>query len=124
MQIKNFQDLLVWSKGHALVLEIYKVTKNFPYEEKFGLISQIRRSSSSICANIAEGHRKNTKEFIRFLGISQGSLEETKYHLILSRDLGYCNSGNFKKLYDSADELGKMINGLSRKLRVKIGSYH
>ena len=120
MQITNFQDLLIWSKGHALVLEIYKLTKNFPTEERFGLISQMRRSSASICANIAEGYRKNTKEFIRFLGISQASLEETKYHLILSRDLGYCNTVNFKKLYELSEELGRMINGLSKKLHFKI----
>ena len=116
MGIKSFQDLKVWHKGHNLVLEIYRLTKTFPNEEKFGLISQIRRSSASICANIVEGYKKSTLDFVRFLYIAQGSLEETKYFLILSRDLEYCDHENFNKLFNLSDEVGLMLNGLIKRL--------
>ena len=114
--INTFKDLRVWSKGHDLVLEIYKLTKFFPDEERFGLVSQIRRSAISICANISEGYKKSTKEFIRYLEIAQGSLEETKYHLILSRDLNYCSIQDFDKLYNLSNDVGKMLSGLISKL--------
>ena len=117
MTARNFEELQVWQKGHRMVLNIYKITKSFPEEEKFGLISQIRRSGVSICANIAEGYKKSTKDFIRYLEISEGSLEETKYHLILSKDLEYCTSSQFKELYEKAEEVGKMLNGLINRLR-------
>ena len=117
MKAKNFEELNVWQKAHQVVLEIYKLTKLYPDEEKFGLVSQIRRSAVSVCANMAEGYKKSTKDFVRFLEISEGSLEETKYHLILSRDLGYCTGSQFKQLNDSAEEVGKMLNGLISKLR-------
>lgn len=117
MDVKSFEDLIVWQKAHLLTLEIYKATKEFPKAEKFGLISQIRRSSVSICANIAEGQTKSRKDFLRFLDIARGSLEETKYHLILSRDLKYCTNEQFKMLYALSDEIEKMIYGLSQQLR-------
>jgi len=98
-------------------LEIYILTRGFPIEEKFGLISQIRRSASSICANIAEGYKKSRKDFIRFLNISEGSLEETRYHLILSRDLGYFTKSQCEVLFDLSDEVGRMLNGLIKKLQ-------
>ena len=116
MSIRSFQDLKVWHKGHTLVLEIYKLTKTFPVDERYGLISQVRRSSTSICANMAEGYKKSTQEFLRFLYITQGSLEETKYFLILSRDLGYCNLDHFNRLFNLSDEIGLMLNGLIKKL--------
>ena len=115
--IHNFEDLLVWQKGHEFVLEVYKITKKYPEEEKFGLVSQIRRSSSSICANIAEGNKKSTKDYLRYLDIAQGSLEETKYHLILSKDLSYINNEQFIKLTEMIKEIGKMLNGLIQSLR-------
>lgn len=82
MKINTFEDLVVWQKAHEMVLTIYKITKLFPEDERFGLVVQLRRSSSSICANMAEGYTKSTKDFIRFLDIARASLEETKYHLI------------------------------------------
>ena len=117
MKIETFEDLIVWQKAHQLTLAVYRITKNFPEVERFGLISQIRRSSASICANIAEGHTKTTQEFVRFLEISRGSLQETKYHLILSRDLGYCSSLQFDSLWNSSNEVGKMIYSLIKSLR-------
>jgi len=113
---KNFQNLKVWQKSHHLVLAIYRITESYPTQERFCLVNQIRRSAISICANIVEGHRKSKKDFLRYLDISQGSLQETKYHLILSRDLGYCSVSDFMALLDASDEVGKMIHGLKRFL--------
>lgn len=122
MKAKNFQELQVWQKAHHAVLRIYKVTESFPNTEKFGLTSQIRRSSASICANIAEGYKKSTKEFVRFSDIAQGSVEETKYHLILSKDLKYLEDQEFRLLFDSFEEVGKMLNAITMKLRFKATS--
>lgn len=115
--IRKFQDLKVWVKSHELVLEIYKITKTFPEEERFGLISQVRRSASSISANICEGYKKSRKDFLRFIDIAQGSLEETKYHIILSKDLGYLESQDFTRLFSLSEEIGLMLNSLSQKLK-------
>lgn len=90
MSIQTFRDLLVWQKSHKLVLSVYQISISFPTEEKFGITSQLRRSAASIPTNIVEGHkRKSLKEYLHFLNISEASLEETKYHLLLSNDLGY-----------------------------------
>ena len=85
--IKGFQDLEVWRKAHKLVLEIYKLTNMFPRGEQFGIVSQLRRAAYSIPANLAEGYgRRSTKEFLQFVAIANGSAEELRYFLILSRD--------------------------------------
>jgi four helix bundle protein len=87
---KSFEDLIVWRKSHALVLEIYRLSRGFPKEEIYGLRSQLRRACVSVPGNIAEGFRKRgTSDKMRFLNIAQGSLEETRYYLILAHDLGY-----------------------------------
>ena len=117
MNYKTFRDLRCWQEAHKLVLSIYRVTQTYPIEERFGLSIQIRRSSVSICANMAEGFKKSTKDFVRFLDISQASLEETKYHLILSFDLGYLNQDQYQELSDLANDIGKMLYGLIVKLR-------
>jgi len=115
--MKTFRELIVWRKAHELVLKIYKITLSFPREERFGLISQIRRSSCSIATNIVEGFkRRGNKEFIRYLNISDASLEETKYHLILSQDLGHIKSADYQLLYGLCDEIGRMLSGLQKKL--------
>lgn len=104
----RFQDLIVWQKSHELVLNIYKDTRSYPDEEKFGLISQMRRSAVSIPANIAEGFkRKGKKDKINFYNIAQASLEELKYYLILSKDLGYLSDDN--DLLSKSDEVGKLL---------------
>lgn len=110
---------MVWKKSHNLTLSIYQITKNSPPEEKFGLTAQIRRSSSSICANIVEGYKKSSGEFLRYLNISEASLEETKYHLILSRDLEYLDGGDFEKMYALSEEIGKMLNRLIAGIKYK-----
>jgi len=87
MPAKNFQDLIVWQKSHQLVLLVYKYSEAFPRKETFGLTSQLRRSIISVAANIAEGFKKRGKQDkMRFLNISQGSLEESRYYLILAQD--------------------------------------
>lgn len=87
---KSFEDLLVWQKAHKFVLMIYKTTKEFPDHEVYSLTSQFRRAAISICANISESfQRQSLKEKARFLSIAQGSLDECKYYIILSGDLGY-----------------------------------
>lgn len=111
----TFEDLPLFKEAHNLVLSVYKVTKIFPQEEKFGLISQLRRSSSSIAANIVEGNsRIYKKEFINFLSIAKGSLEETKYHLLLARDLGYINQEDYQHLHSQSEVVGKQLAGLLR----------
>lgn len=107
---KSFRDLIVWQKTHVFVLEVYEVTQSFPKYELYGLTSQFRRAAVSIAANIAEGFRKRTgPDKARFLNISEGSLEECRYFLILSRDLGYIN--NIDSLWDLSEEVGKLLNG-------------
>lgn len=104
---KSFKDLIVWQKAHQLVLKIYKTTKSFPKEETYGITSQIRRSAISVAANIAEGFKKRgKKDKVRFFNIAEGSLEETKYYLLLAHDLEYADTSNFEEL---TDEIGKLL---------------
>ena len=106
---KSFQDLIVWQKAHQFVLDIYRFTKPFPADERFGLTSQIRRAAVSVPANIAEGFPKRSKiDKARFFNIAQGSLEEVHYYLILAKDLGYGDSASLVKSYD---EVGRLLNG-------------
>lgn len=110
---QEFTDLVVWNKAHALVVQIYKITQDFPRKETFRLTDQICRSASSIPANIAEGFgRSSPKEFIRFLLIARGSAKKTLYHLILAKDLGYITNGEFKELEKRCNEISKMLSGL------------
>jgi len=110
----SFQSLVVWQKSHDFVLQVYKMTSTFPKEELFGLTSQFRRASVSIPANIAEGYRRKTKtEKARFFNISQGSIEECKYYLILANDLGYYRMSNEMILLE---EVSKMLASYSNKV--------
>ena len=97
--MRNFQDLVIWQKSHQITLKIYSITRNFPKEEAFGLTSQMRRSSSSIPTNIAEGCGRNSNaELQRFLVYSSGSSSEMEYQLILSKDLGYISEDIYMEL--------------------------
>lgn len=117
-KIKSFEDLDIWKISHSLVLEIYKIVKTFPKSEDYILTKQIIRSAQSIPANIAEGMgRFSKKEFLQFLIISRGSVEETKYHLILAKDLGYLEDNLFKKMKNNYIILGKMINSLISSIK-------
>jgi len=115
--IKTFRDLKVWSKAHELVLEMYKISKDFPREERYGLVAQLRRSASSIPTNIVEGFkRKSKKDYAHFINIADGSSEETKYHIILAKNLGYIKENDFEILNGSCDEIGKMLYSFHKKL--------
>ena len=93
----RFEDIYAWQKAHAFVLLVYRVTGHFPEVERFGLISQFRRAAVSIEANIAEGYKKLSKaDKLRFFNISQGSLEECRDYIILSRDLNFLQKGEFE----------------------------
>ena len=117
MKAKTFEDLIVWQKSHQFVLEIYKITQQFPRHEVFGLVSQIRRSAVSVPANTAEGFkRKGKPDKIRFFNISQGSLEEVRYYLILANDLGYADT---KQLKTDLDEIGRMLDAYIKSITKK-----
>ncbi len=112
MKSNSFEDLIVWQKAHKLVLEIYKFCADIPKLEKYGLVPQMRRAAVSIPANIAEGYKKlGKKDKIRFFNIAQGSLEECRYYMILSKDLGY---GENKEIEELFIEVGKLINSYIR----------
>lgn len=111
---KTFKELIVWQKSHKLVLEIYKTTKTYPKDEVYALTSQLRRAGVSIAANISEGYKKKTKASkLNFLNISEGSLEEVKYYILLSKDLEYISEKEFNSLDSMCDEVGRLINGYS-----------
>ena len=116
--MKDFRQLQVWDKAHQLALAIYKITKEFPKEELYGLTSQIRRASMSIPTNIAEGCGKYTDaDFARFLQIAMGSASETEYQLLLSHDLGFLNSEQYSVLNADITEVKRMLASLLRTLR-------
>lgn len=112
---RNFTDLIVWQKAHEFVLDVYKVTRTFPAEERFALCSQFQRAAISIPANIAEGYKKLSKaDKLRFLNIAQGSLEECRYYVILSRDLTYINIINYNELIGKVEEVSRLLNSYIR----------
>jgi len=117
----NFEELKVWQEAHKLVLKVYKITKDFPKEERFRLIDQLCRSAASIPANIAEGQsRQTTKEYLQFLYTARGSVAETKYHLLLAKDLGYLGDSDYSVIVESYNNVGKMLNGLITSLKDRI----
>jgi four helix bundle protein len=112
---RAFHDLLVWRKAHEFVLGVYGLTSNFPRQETYGLTSQLRRAAVSIPANIAEGFkRRSVAEKVRFLNIAEGSIAESHYYLILSRDLGYGQTGDLIRLLD---ETGRLMTAYSRAIK-------
>ena len=116
--MKNFRDLKVWKKGHELVLEVYKATAMLPKEELYGLTSQMRRASTSIPANIAEGcGRGGDGELGRFLQIAMGSASELEYHVLLAKDLQLLNDRLYKRISDQVVEVKRMLATFISKLR-------
>ncbi|MFC1647129.1 four helix bundle protein [Patescibacteria group bacterium] len=115
-KITSFTKLNAWIEGHKLVLLIYKTTKQFPKNETFGLIGQMRRSVVSVTSNIAEGFsRQSYKEKIQFYSIAQGSLTELENQLIIARDVDYINDKEFKILVFQAKTAHKILRGLIKK---------
>ena len=110
-QAYSFEKIIAWQKAHTFVLYVYEVTKLFPSEEKFGLTSQFRRAAVSIEANIAEGYKKlGRQDKLRFMNIAQGSLEECRDYIILSRDLGYIGMEQYQQLHTKIEEASKLLN--------------
>jgi four helix bundle protein len=117
MPLQDYRGLEVWQRAMTLPEECYRATKGFPKEELFGLTSQIRRAAVSIPANIAEGHgRYYTKEFLKHLSISRGSLKELETHLILSERIGLLKAAPLDSLLCLTDEISRMISGLRKAL--------
>lgn len=112
---RSFQDLQVWQKAHELVLELYRTTRGFPKEEIYVLTAQLRRAAISIPSNIAEGfHRRGTSDKLRFLNFAEASLEEVRYQLILSKDLGYLDS---EEIFQMLDSTGRLLGAYIRTIR-------
>ena len=117
----NFKEVVAWQKAHAFVLETYRVTAGFPQYERFGLCSQFQRAAVSIAANIAEGYRRDgIKDKLHFLNIAQGSLEECRYYILLSKDLGYIDNDKYEQLNISIEDASRMLNkyykGISERI--------
>ncbi len=115
--MKSFRDLKVWQKAHHMVLDVYEMTRTFPREERYGLTQQMRRAASSVPTNIVEGFkRRSDKEFAYFLNLADASLEETKYHVMLARDLGYLKEVEHGAVSALCDEVGRMLYGFQKVL--------
>ena len=116
--VNSYRDLRVWQDAMTLAQACFEVTKDLPREELFGMSAQIRRSSSSIAANIAEGHgREQTRSFIQFLRIAQGSLKELETHLILAERVQLLNAAKVRPLLANCDGLGRMLRSYIRSLQ-------
>ena len=116
--MRNYKDLLVWENAHKLTLAVYKITLLFPKEERYGLTSQVRRASSSIAANLAEGcGRRSDGEMARYVQIAMGSGAELSYHFLLAKDLGLLQVTDYLILEANVSEVMRMLSALSGKLR-------
>ncbi len=116
--MQDFKKLKVWEKAHPFVLEVYRASKLFPSEEKFGLTSQIRRAAASIPTNMAEGCGRNSNpDMARFLHISMGSASEVEYLLILAKDLTILPEDRFAEMEAELFEIKRMLNALIQKIQ-------
>lgn len=117
---QSFKDIIAWEKAHYFVLQVYKVTHNYPAEERYGLCSQFQRAAISIPANIAEGYRKLSKvDKLRFMNIAQGSLEECRYYILLSKDLDYITEDKYNELTRSIEEASRLLNAYSKGIMTR-----
>jgi len=117
-KIQSFTDLNTWKEAHALVLTVYRITKNFPKEELFSLVNQMRRAAISITSNIAEGFsRQGFKEKLQFYYIALGSLTELQNQLLIAKDLNYLNQTEFSKVAEQAVNVHKLLNAFISKTK-------
>ena len=117
MEVRSYRDLIAWQKAMDLVEDVYKLTKSFPDDEKYGLTSQIKRAAVSIPSNIAEGQTRNSKkEFIHFLSIARGSKAEVETQLELAQRLGFSNKNEIENIIKKCNEVGKILTGLMKSL--------
>jgi len=118
--MQRFTDLKVWQRIHTLVLEVYRLTALYPAEERFGLVAQLRRAAASVPTNIAEGSKRHgSQDYARFLNIAEGSLAETEYLLMLSRDLGYLKDEKTKAPLAEIAQIARMLHALRLKVEIE-----
>jgi four helix bundle protein len=118
--VKDFRDLQVWHKAHQLTLNVYRLTRTFPMDELYGLTAQLRRSASSVAANLAEGCGRNgDAELARFCSIATGSASELEYRLLLARDLELLGAADYTALDGQTTEVKRMLAGLQQRLKTK-----
>ena len=121
MSVQCYRDLKVWQLGMDVATAVYVLAREFPRQEIYGLTSQMQRAAVSIPANLAEGHaRSTTKDFLRFVGIAQGSLAELETHLLLAERLDYSSPDRIAEMMLTLDELGRMLRALQKSLRAKL----
>jgi four helix bundle protein len=119
--VRSYRDLAVWQRGMEIALDVYKVTKDFPGDERFGITSQLHRAAASVPANIAEGHsRSTTKDYLRFVSIAVGSLAEAATFIELAARLGYGNVEELRKIFELISEERKMLRSLQKSLRRRL----
>lgn len=122
-EFSSYRSLKAWQAGMDVAEATYKLASNFPKQEAYGLTSQIQRAATSVPANIAEGHaRETTKDFLRFLSIAQGSLAELETHLMLAQRFAYIDKNELEKILQLTDETGKIMRGLQRSLKTRLAS--
>ncbi|SRR6266851_254652 len=120
MAIRHYQELIVWQKAMDLVVFTYKITAGFPREELFGLSLQLRRAAISIPSNIAEGQGRNTtKDFLHFLAVARGSLQEVETQMVISERLAYTSAQTSGAFFELSSEVGRLISGLRNSLKKK-----
>lgn len=113
----SFENVIAWQKAHLFVLLVYKITKDFPNYERFGLSSQFQRSAVSIAANIAEGYKKKgVQDKLRFFNIAQGSIEECRYYIILANDLEYVDTETSTQMRELLEETSKLLNAYCKSI--------
>src|SRR5436309_1291074 len=121
MEIKSFRDLIAWQKAMDYVIMVYRLTAKFPREELYALTSQLRRSAVSVPSNIAEGHgRQSMREFLNFLSVAYGSLNESQTQVLIAERLEYCDAQQATELFNASCEVGRLINGLMNSLNNKV----
>jgi len=120
-KIETFTDLNVWKEGHKLVVMTYKITKDFPREETYSLVDQMRRAAASITANIAEGFGRQTyKEKVQFYYLAKGSLSELKNFILIAKDVQYLTEKHFQELVEQSNIVGPLLQGFIRKSKTFI----
>ena len=118
MASKSFREVMAWQKAHAFVLAFYKTKMFFPEDEKFALVPQFQRAAVSIAANIAEGYKKVSKaDKLRFFNIAQGSLEECRYYIILSHDVGYYSDATANEMWAKIEAASVVLNAYCQAIK-------
>ena len=121
MTVRKYRDLIAWQKAMDFVEAVYRASNCFPKEETFGLKSQLRRAAVSVPSNVAEGQsRRGSREFVRYIGIALGSLNEAETQILIAARLDYISKEDLAGRLDSADEVGRLLNGLSNAIERRI----